>query len=127
VRILEILIFLFTVVSSVILFNDKGKNKVVLRYLPLISGILIVVHLIIEKGRWQLLPLYDIAAAYVLNSILQLLKKIEFYSINYHVVLKRVLIIIVVIELIVTAVLCYAFPVYKMPKPKGSYKIGTIA
>lgn len=118
--ILEILVFLITIVSLYLVMSNKIKNK------PFFMGLfgLIVIafglHLFLEGLMWQLLLLY---IAILLLIAIGYFNKIKDISIK-----KRILKIITIVSsifIVLSGLFVFSFPTYKMPEVSGDYLIGT--
>ena len=119
--------FLFILnIFMIVLFTAGWLDKIkVANYLPLITFILLVLHLIIEKARWQMYPLYLVTIFYFLIVILAKTSFLSIAKINLHSKIKILITGITIFLIVVSFVLVYLFPVYKMAMPVGEYKIGT--
>lgn len=115
-RAFEGFIFIFNIMA-VGLFIIKGYKKIKwAKYVPLFTIVFLIIHLIVEKPRWQLYPLY-------LVTVLCLFMVIFARRLNLQQ--QKVSIGILTFLIFVSVILAYIFPVYKMPIPNGEYKIGT--
>jgi len=115
-RVFEGFIFIFNIMA-VGLFIIGGYEKIKwAKYIPLFTIVFLIIHLIVEKPRWQLYSLY-------LVTVLCLLMVIFARKLSHQQ--QKMNIIILTFLIFISVILAYIFPVYKMPIPKGEYKIGT--
>ena len=113
---LEILLLLASVVY--LIFNrliNKNLTK------PYVIGLLVLVmliHLIFEGSRWQMIPAYMIWIIAFINA----LKRTETRPSTLIFVLRTIgLFIILAVSIMLPSVL----PVFKLPQPSGSFNVGT--
>lgn len=118
--ILEIFVFLITVVSLYLVMSNKIINK------PLfisLFGLIVVVfglHLILAGFKWQLLLLYIAIDSLIIFGY--------FIKIKEVIVKKRILKIVTIISsifIVLSGLFAFSFPKYQMPEPSGDYLIGT--
>lgn len=124
-RLLEGFIFLFNIIFTVLLIKGGFKKVKWAKYVPLISFTILVFHIIVEKIRWQLYPLYIITIIYFILTILYMTSFLKIESINHRPKIKKLIIAIMIFFIIISGISAYVFPVYKMSIPKGKYKVGT--
>lgn len=101
-RLLEVL---FLIIALISIFIDVKK----LKKISLILFCIVVLHIVLEGVRWQIIPGFF---AYLLNC-LRLLKP------------KKILSVISFILMMFSLILGILLPVYKNPEPSGSYSVGT--
>lgn len=91
--------------------------------LPLLTIILVPLHLLIEGYRWQMIPLYTLAGLSVLVSIFQIVKPTtkRFKFLSWKGILQTVTLIL----LAVFTALPVLLPVPKLSKPGGAFPVGT--
>jgi predicted dienelactone hydrolase len=117
VRILEISIVAVLVAHLVFLLSPGREDYLWLAYLPYLCMAIIAFHLLFEGYRWQMLPIYLVAFAGVLQSVIP--QWMENVQAQY------------VTELIGLCcvgggvVLCTVFPVFQLPPPTGPNSVGT--
>lgn len=124
-RLLEGYIFLFNIVFTVLIMKSGLIKSKYWKYISFINFDILIIHIIIEKARWQLFPLYLITILYFIYTILYMSGKFNLEIINYKQKKKRLLLGTMIFLIIISGISAYAFPVYKMPLPSGKYKIGT--
>jgi len=91
--------------------------------LPLITIVLIPLHLLIEGYRWQMVPLYILTGILVLGSIPKIIKPTtkKFKRLSWIGMLHFMLFIL----LVVFTALPVLLPVPKLSKPGGAFPVGT--
>ncbi len=124
-RFLEVLILVSLFIGLVLRLLPQKKWMNRLNYLSSISIILIVIHLLLEGYRWQMVPVYVTATVLFLFS----LKKLLIKGVKEVSKRKRVLGIICtslsIFILIITTSLLVLMPVTDLPEPCGIYLVGT--
>lgn len=115
---------LFIVILELI--GNLNRIKIV-KYLPILGFLIFVFDLFIEGERWQLYPLYLVIIIYVILYILGFIGVFSVDKLNNHKRVKGIITGLMILFLIVSTILALVFPVYKMPVPKGEYKIGTVS
>ncbi|MDP5276411.1 alpha/beta fold hydrolase [Chengkuizengella axinellae] len=92
------------------------------RYLPGLAFLTFMLQAVIEGMRWQLIPIYTLVVLFLMFSI-PFLQRITFKKIR----LKKMGYIVMISFIVISLLFTYAFPVYKMPVPKGKYEVGTVS
>ncbi|WP_336765291.1 alpha/beta hydrolase family protein [Paenibacillus sp. USHLN196] len=124
-RLFEILLFFSSVLLVAIpfIFNQRIRRSALL----LTSGagsIFLVIHLLVEGYRLQLLLLYGFTILMLMLSIINIF--ITQKTVRTTSRIRKVLgPLLIVIGLIATACLNYVFPVFDLPAPTGKLKVGT--
>ena len=108
-RPLEIFILVILTLTIYLLFKDDKKGFLYCLFLGLI---VCLVHFVLEKYRWQMIP------GYSLFFILFIFYKIK-TSISY--IKKTVLLFLLAISISLPC----AIPVFKLPAPSGKYPVGS--
>lgn len=129
VRPLEIVILLSAFVFLAGFFFPKRKRPRFFISVPFLSGILILIHLVLEKYRWQMVPAYVFVFGLVLFSLLQIGKAPEEEKPQSRGkrIMAAVLTVISILILIVVSAIPWLFPVVNLPKPTGPFAVGTSA
>ena len=118
--ILEIFVFLITVVSLFLVMSNKIINK------PLfisLFGLIVVafgLHLILAGFKWQLLLLYIAIDSLIIFGYFIKIKEVS--------VKKRILKIVTILSsifIVLSGLFAFSFPKYQMPEASGDYLIGT--
>lgn len=117
-RFLEI-ILLLTV--TILPFAKRPISKHLRQEILLIfPGIILILHLIIDGWRWQMVPAYVLVL--LLIGRLKVLQSNDFVKLNF----KRAIGYFFIIVLLITGwVLPNILPVFDLPQPSGKYQIGT--
>jgi hypothetical protein len=126
-RFFEIILFLSLITVVILFFCGRLKRIKIAKAMSLAALLSFFLHWVLEGMRWQLLPLYILAAIIAILALLSIIGICMFDKI-YSNKLARILFRVFSSLLIVLflAASC-AFPFYRMLKPTGSYKIGTIS
>ncbi len=124
-RLFEILLFVFNIIVTVSIVTGFFKKIKWIRYIPLITFAIFVIHFFIEKTRWSLYPLYLVTIIYFITSLLNMTSILQYKHSKARSILKKIGIGFMIIFMIVSGALAYVFPVYDMPTPPGEYEIGT--
>lgn len=122
-RLFELLLLLSNIgLFTLIVLLKKGQRRMPVFVASGISTLVLVIHLIVEGYRLQLLFLYGITIIYLAISVYRYLKK----SSPTHI--PRFLLgsayTALAILLVATAGLMYAFPVFQLSEPTGTFKVG---
>ncbi len=127
-RTFEMLILVTLLLTLIGLFVARKKRPHLLSYFPGLAVILTVFHLIVEKARWQMVPIYILTVfLFILSIILikrQSRKRVEPASEGRRVI-GIILSAFGVLCLFISALPPVLFPVFRLPKPSGPYKVGT--
>jgi hypothetical protein len=108
-RPLEVII---PILLAVYLVWWHGRTRHITRILPFIALVAVIVHLVLEGYRWQMLP------TYVLTSILAVL-------VIFSVEPKPLISFLTLIALAFSTTLPILLPVPSMPVPNGPHPVGT--
>ena len=111
-RPLEILIPLL--LSIYLLWQGPRPN--IIRYLPLFVLVLTLIHLAIEKYRWQMIPIYGLTVILVIVSLIKLQAAVDLKPLGSYLIFCL---------LIVSTALPVLLPVPVIPAPSGPYQVGT--
>jgi len=118
--ILEIFVFSITIISFYLIISNKIKNKSFFVVSFTLIVVITILHYAFAGFMWQLLLLY---VAIVLLIAIGYFIKIKEISIK-----KRILKIITILSsifIVLSGLLVFSFPKYKMPEVSGDYLIGT--
>ncbi len=115
-RPLEIVILLANLITAVFIFLFPEESDVWLRVVALVSPLLILGHVVVEKPRWQMTPAY-LQALIVLALSWAGLAGAAFHN-GWFLFFWTVLFVLAVF-------LTYLMAVPKLPKPTGAYAVGT--
>ena len=118
--ILEIFLFLVTIVSLYMILCSKIRNK---SLFVVLFGLIVIIstfHFIFSGFMWQLLLLYIAVVLLIIYGYLIKIKEINFK--------KRILKLIIIFNLsfiVISGLFMFSFPKYKLPEPSGDFLIGT--
>ncbi|MBE2225467.1 MAG: hypothetical protein IAF02_28285, partial [Anaerolineae bacterium] len=115
-RPLEIFILLANLITAVFIFIYPAESDGVVRVVALVSPLLIVGHVVVEKPRWQMTPAY-LQALIVLALSWAGLAGAAFHN-GWFLFLWTVLFVLAVVLTTIMAV-------PKLPQPTGPYAVGT--
>jgi len=127
-RPLETLIIMALFVNLLGYFLPRTKRPRFLSYLPFLTAALIVVHVVTEKSRWQMVPAYGWCLLLVLLSLRQLRRGTLEAGPPPRLgmrVLGVVGKIVVFVVFLMTAALPWLFPIVHLPTPTGPHAVGT--
>jgi len=119
-HILEVFIYLLSVLMMWILMSKKTIKKQFVIALLSVTILVIILHLVIDGTRWQLYTLY---LAVLMIEIMISIKTIMNISLK-----KRIRIITNVVFstlIVISFIAAIVFPIYEIPTPTGDYLIGT--
>ncbi|MFD2115802.1 alpha/beta hydrolase family protein [Paenibacillus yanchengensis] len=122
-RLFEILLVLSCLALLVNLLFIKRSTKKIGLVLCIGSGLIFVVQLFVEGYRWQLLLVYIMTALLILIVLLRQSKMMV--NLKIGKLLKYSLSSLIVILLVVSTSLSVYLPVFHLPKPDGTEKVGT--
>jgi hypothetical protein len=134
-RTLEILtaILLFITWAGYLLPPDKRPRPLIL--FPFITVIMAMVQIIVEEYRWQMAPIYTLAAILFVISLPQLLGQTKTKTVpmrtirrpgRWNRIMKVARIALGEVVLLMAITLPALIPVFKLPEPTGPYAVGTV-
>ncbi len=94
----------------------RHPRPLAIRLLPSAAFLLMLVHLVMEGYRWQMIPLYALTIALTVTSLIRIRPASDWKPIASYLTL---------IMLAVSLVLPIVLPVPAIPAPDGPYKVGT--
>ncbi|SFB62350.1 Platelet-activating factor acetylhydrolase, isoform II [Cohnella sp. OV330] len=125
-RLFELLLLLSNIgLFALSILLKKGRRRIPVFVASGIAALLLIVHGTVEGFRIQLVFPYCITVLFLAVSVYRYYKKNDGRKIP-RFMLGSVYAAIAIM-LVVTAGLLYAFPVFKLPEPKGEFKVGTQA
>lgn len=119
-RTFELILTLVNLLSIFLCF--KNHSKVVRSGVAGINLFLFVIHGIFEGFRYQMIFSYIFVITFVVFTLVR--AKYKFFQAKIPKGFKLIISSLSAIFLIVTLLLSYALPVFKLPKPTGSYDVG---
>ncbi len=87
------------------------------RILPGVAGGLLIAHLLIERYRLQMAPLYAVTLCIMVVGCLQYFRAVE---------IPMPAIVAGIAAVLISVAAGWAVPVFRLPKPSGPYRIGTL-
>jgi len=115
-RLFEIIILAITFLSFLLFFFHL-KKFTWLYLLPTLSLLAFAYHLFFEGLRWQMIPLYILAIAFILMGIRKIVQPERAYKLGFA--------ILTAVLLLIGAALPALLPVPVFPETTGPYKVGT--
>jgi len=98
------------------------KRPLWMIFLPFVIGIIVVLHVLLESYRWQMIPAYILAISLIVISVFDLVG----YSLFKRKKTPRIFFGITgAIFLIASFIFSLMLPVFSLPLPDGEYAIGT--
>lgn len=119
-RTFEVVLILINLLS--IFLSFKKHSKVVSIGAAGVNLFIFLIHGIFEGFRYQMIFSYIFVIIFVVFTLVKI--KYKFFQAKTPKGLKVIIRSLSVIFLIVTLLLSYALPVFKLPKPTGSYDVG---
>jgi len=127
-RLLEGLILTTLLLTLLANFLPRSKRPRWLSYLPGLAALSLLLHLVVEGYRWQMIPAYFLTAIAFFGSVLCILLRNVRHGETYSRRRKFLSIIGIALALLMLAiavVLPVLFPIFNLPEPTGSYAVGT--
>ncbi len=127
-RLLEILTMLTLIIASLGYLATARRRPRWLAFLPPGALVLIMLHLLIEGGRWQMWPAYVLAVLFSLVNLWRLLVKQASAAPSLPFRVLRALGAVLGLLFTLAAVLLpVLLPVFSLPQPTGPYPVGTVS
>jgi hypothetical protein len=126
-RILEIVFLILTLAA---LIWSLKRNAVKSRAFSVLWGctfLALMLHLIIEGWRWQMVPGYSVGAAILIISAARKFRERDAEDQPrtwFRSALKVLLSGAAILLVLISGILSWAFPVFKLPVPTGPYQVG---
>ncbi len=127
-RTIEVLILLAVLFSLLAHLIPRSGRPRWLSRLPALAALLVVIHLVVEGYRWQMVPAYALIAFLVPGMVL---RERESVRPRYSTpsLTRRILgivgFIVGLIALALGVLLSSVLPVFTLPEPTGPYAVGT--
>lgn len=125
-RTIEILILVTLFVRLVGYSFPSIRRSFWINLLPSLAALLIVIHLIVEKYRWQMIPVYGATFLLFVLSVPRIKKELQ--PAGKKAPNRILLTFSFLLRLLLFAMLAslpLLLPVFRLPEPTGSYPIGT--
>lgn len=119
-RIFEVVLILVNLLSLFLSF--RNQSKVVRLGVAGINLFIFLIHGIFERFRYQMIFSYIFVIIFVVFALVK--AKYKLFQAKIPKMFKAIICSLSTIFLIVTLVLAYALPVFKLPKPTGNYDVG---
>ncbi len=126
-RVLEIVFLALTVAALIGLLKDNAGKSRVFSVILGCTFLALMLHLIIEGWRWQVVPGYGAGAAILIISAKRMFRKHDADDQRrkwFRTALKFLLSGTAMILVLISGILSWAFPVFKLPDPTGPYRVG---
>ncbi len=126
-RILEILLLATLLLCVIALFLPAPRRPYWRHYLPALGIVLIVLHLVIEGYRWQMVPAYALTLVFLLAALRALRRRVSdpLPASRWRRAFAIVGAIVVLIAFGLAALVPALLPVFELPKPSGNLRVGT--
>jgi len=127
-RLVEALILLAILVSVLAYLVPISRRARWLSLLPALAALLVVIHLVVEGYRWQMVPAYALAAIMVVGMVWGIRQAAEprrEAPSRRRRILALFGVALGLLVLALAAVLPSILPVFSLPEPTGPYAVGT--
>lgn len=123
-RLFELLLFMSSIgLFALTISLKKGRRRIPVSVTSGIATLILFIHWTVEGYRVQLIFPYCITIIYLAISVYYYFKKTGHTKIPRFI--SGLAYTAISGFLVVTAVLMYVFPVFKLPEPTGEFKVGT--
>ena len=127
-RIFEILTMVTLFWVLIARFWPAERRPSWVSYLPGAAILFIIIHLVVESYRWQMVPAYVLTIWLLVLSLPQLFGKKVIPSIKKGITKRAMIEKLLGFTIIVFAISMPALvPVFQIPEPTGQYAVGTIS
>jgi len=127
-RILEILTLATLLLTYLGFFVPEGKRPRWMAFLPSLIVLLVLVHLVLEGYRWQMVPAYVLTTLTFLATVRGLMPGFEPRAKSpsgWRRARTIIATVLGLLALVVAAALPALLPVFRLPEPTGPYAVGT--
>ncbi len=127
-RFLENVILLLLLFSLAWSFLPAQRRSRLILYLPFLTSLLIIVHILLEGSRWQMVPAYLLCLVLMANNA-RLLRAAPSPSRASRppALLRLAMVFMGLLVFLVISQLPTVFPIFSLPEPTGGYRIGVEA
>ena len=122
-RFLENVILILLLFSLAWTFLPPQRRSRLILYLPFLVSLLVILHLIIEGSRWQMIPAYLLTLALLANNT-RLLRLPASRSTHQPVWLRLGLVFGGLLLFLLVSQLPTLIPVFSLPQPGGGFAVG---
>lgn len=129
-RAFEILTLLASLVTLIAFLLPQRKEVSTVRaYAPIAATLFVVIHLILERYRWQMVPLYGLILLLLIISVMRLTRRRAATTgrspSRKRKIVVGTMVVLGLAYLTGAAAILIAFPVVQLPQPTGPYAVGT--
>ena len=127
-RMFEILTLASLLLTFIGFFVPRSKRPRWMAFLPSLVVLLVLIHLILEGYRWQMIPVYALTALTFLATMRGIIPGAEPQGKTLSRGRRALTIIGTVLGLlvlIIAAALPALFPIFRLPEPTGPHAVGT--
>jgi predicted dienelactone hydrolase len=124
----EVLALIALLPTLVSFFAPRGKRPRWTAFLPSLVVLLVLIHLVLEGYRWQMVPAYALTALTFLATVRGIMPGADPQgkpSSRGRRALTIIGTILSLLVLIIAAALPALLPVFRLPEPTGPYAVGT--
>lgn len=101
----------------------KLRQSVIFKMMPILTGIVILLHLLFEGQRWQMVPMYVLTGAATIVALILIVKKKALLIKGK--VLRGFLSVLFIVVIFISGLLVTLLGVVNLPEPSGTYEVGT--
>ena len=125
-RTFEILNLATLLLTLIGFFVPRGKRPRWMAYLPSLAVLCVLIHLLFEGYRWQMVPAYVLTALLFLATVRGILpwREVPSKPARWRRVLTIIGAVLGLLVLIIAAAVPALFPVFRLPEPAGPYAVG---
>lgn len=122
-RFLENVILILLLFSLAWTFLPPHRRSRIILYLPFMTGLLIILHIVVEGARWQMFPAYLLAFGLLANNT-RLLRLNAIRPVRQPAWLRLLLVFGGLLLFMVVSQLPAIIPVFSLPQPDGGFEVG---
>lgn len=126
-RPLEVILVSVLALTLVVTFIPRSKRPRWLEFLPALSLFLLLLQVLVEGPRWQMVPAYTLSVVVFLVGLPTMLRRRQSNGeqARAHRVLAIIGSLLGLVVVWISVELCVQVPVFSMPIPDGPYAVGT--
>ncbi|MFQ6608416.1 MAG: hypothetical protein ACE5EE_07750 [Fidelibacterota bacterium] len=125
-RILEIGIIVLNLPALLGSVLYSGLRPKWLRWLPLITLLIVLLHFLVEGYRWQMITAYFVSGVLFMSSLWAMIRRSSQSLQTSHRWLALITNVAGIVLLCLSAILSILLPVFSLPTPTGPHSIGTV-
>ncbi|GIV63238.1 MAG: carboxylic ester hydrolase [Bellilinea sp.] len=122
-RFLENVILILLLLSLAWTFLPPQRRSRIILYLPFLTSLLLIIHIVMEGARWQMFPAYLLALGLLVNNT-RLLRSTNGHATRQPVWLRLLAVFAGLLVFIVVSQLPVLIPVFSLPQPTGGFDVG---